>query len=50
MGMMNGWTFEIVDIETVFLYGELGEEIYMKVPEGLGIHLHKKYNEEDCVI
>ena len=32
MGLMYDWTFEIVDIETAFLYGELEEEIYMKVP------------------
>ena len=33
MGLMYGWNFEIVDIETAFLYGELDEEIYMKIPE-----------------
>ena len=50
MVLMNGWTFEIVDIETAFLYGELEEEIYMKVPEGLEIYLQKNYSKKDCVI
>ena len=47
---MHEWDFEIMDIETAFLYGELDEEIYMKVPEGLSVHLNTEYNEEDCVI
>ena len=50
LGMIYEWDFEIVDIETAFLYGELEEEIYMKVPEGLSIYLNVEYNDEDCVI
>ena len=30
-----GLTGKIADIETVFLYGELEEEIYMKCPPGV---------------
>ena len=31
----NNWCADIVDIETDFLYGDLEEEIYMKIPVGL---------------
>ena len=31
----NNWYVESIDIETAFLYGELEEKIYMKVPDGL---------------
>lgn len=34
MMAMYGWSAEIVDIETAFLYGDLEETIFMKVPEG----------------
>ena len=47
---MHDWCFEIVDIETAFLYGELEEEICMKIPEGLSIHSDIEYSEEDCLI
>ena len=35
--IMYGWKAEIVDIETAFLYGELEETIFMKVPVGYEI-------------
>ena len=50
MGLMYDWTFEIVDIKTAFLYGELEEEIYMKVPEGLSIFMGKEFSENECLI
>ena len=28
----NDWHAEIVDVETAFLYGDLDEEVYMKIP------------------
>lgn len=34
---MYGWHAEIVDIETAFLYGDLDETIYMKMPQGYEI-------------
>ena len=46
MGLMYNWDFEIVDIETTFLYGELEEEIYMKLPEGLSIYLGKEIDND----
>ena len=34
MMLLHGWLAEIVDVETAFLYGELEEQIFMKVPDG----------------
>ena len=34
MMLYHGWDSEIVDPEKVFLYGNLEEEIYMKIPSG----------------
>jgi Reverse transcriptase (RNA-dependent DNA polymerase) len=33
--LMRGLQASIVDVETVFLYGNLQEEIYMNIPEGM---------------
>ena len=32
-----GWIGEIVNVETAFLYDELEEEIYLKIPTGLDV-------------
>ena len=50
MGLKYKWDFEIVDIETAFLYGELEEEIYMKIPEGLSTFLDTEIDIGDCLI
>ena len=34
MWVMYGWSAEIIDNETAFLYGDLEVEIYLKIPEG----------------
>ena len=40
-----GYLTKIVNIETVFLYGDLEEEIYMECPQGM---LNVK--KDDCII
>ena len=31
----HDWEFRQIDVKTTYLYGELDEEVYMEVPEGL---------------
>ena len=50
MGLKYRWDFEIIDIATAFLYGELEEENYMKIPEGLSTFLETETNNGDCMI
>jgi hypothetical protein len=40
------WNLEvsIVDVETVFLHGEIQEEIYMNIPEGMS------YDSKHCLL
>ena len=35
LNMLMNWNADLIDIETVFLHGEMGEVIYMNLPEGL---------------
>ena len=44
------WEAEIIDIETVFLYRNVDEEIYLKIPDGYKKYTSKKINENDCLI
>ena len=44
------WEAEIIDIEIAFLYGNLEEEIYLKIPDGYKKCTSKKINESDCII
>ena len=46
----NNWEADIVDIETTFLYGELEEEIYIKVPEGLETYLDTMFGPDHCFL
>lgn len=48
--MLHGWIAEIVDIETAFLYGELEEEIFIKIPDGYEtvVKEDKIDRNEDC--
>ena len=42
----NNWEADIVDIETAFLYGDLEEKIYIKVPEGLEKYLDTMFGPD----
>ena len=48
--LSNNWDADIVDIETAFLYGDLDEEIYMKIPEGLTEFLQEDFDQDDCFV
>ena len=52
LALMNEWECEIVDVETAFLYGELDEEIFMKIPTGLNEFMseegREEYSDEEC--
>ena len=50
MLLENDWEAYIVDIETAFLYGELEDEIYLKIPEGLDEYLEKEFVKDDCFV
>ena len=49
MWAMYDWSAEIIDIETAFLYGDLEEEIYFKIPEGYEEYKEKGL-EDKCLI
>ena len=44
------WDADIVDVETAFLYGDLEEEIYMNIPEGLNEFGKEKYDDKTCFV
>ena len=48
--LANGWDADIVDIETAFLYGDLEEEIYMKIPEGYADYLETEFDDNTCLL
>ena len=50
MWMKYGWEAEIIDIETAFLYRNLREEIYFKIPDGYKKYTSKKSDKNDCII
>ena len=50
LALMNNWDMEIIDIVTAFLYGDLEETIFMKIPAGLDEYLQTTFDEDDCVI
>ena len=46
----NNWDADIVDIEIAFLYGDLNEEIYLKIPEGLDTYMNAIFDTDDCFV
>ena len=48
--LLNGWHSEIVDIETAFLYGDLDEEIYMTIPEGIENVTGERPRDDEALI
>ena len=49
MWAMYGWSAEIIDSETAFLYGDLEEEIYLKKTEGYSEYKGEHF-ERKCVL
>ena len=43
--LVNGWDSEIIDVETAFLYGDLENVIYIKIPEGLNLYLRQEFKK-----
>ena len=50
MSMVWKFQLEIVDVETDFLYGDLDEEIYMKMPIGIQEILSEADYLDNCVV
>ena len=50
IGLFNGWIMEIVDVETAFLYGDLEEEIFMRIPEGMDLFTGKSYEADEALL
>ena len=48
--LTNGWGEDIINVETTFLYGDLEEEIFMKIPEGLNKFLDTEFKADDCLL
>ncbi len=45
--LIHNYEAEIIDVETAFLYGNLEEKIYMKIPDGLSNYV--QVSNEDCL-
>jgi Reverse transcriptase (RNA-dependent DNA polymerase) len=46
--LTNEWSSKTIDVETAFLYGNLMEEIYMTIPNGLEEYLNQQLSD-NCV-
>jgi Reverse transcriptase (RNA-dependent DNA polymerase) len=44
----NSWANKTIDVETAFLYGNLTDEIYMTIPNGLEEYLNQQLSNK-CV-
>ncbi|KAG7353397.1 reverse transcriptase RNA-dependent DNA polymerase [Nitzschia inconspicua] len=47
--VQNNWDSEVVDVTTAFLYGDMEEQVFMKMPEGLDLVEIGWNIDEDCV-
>ena len=50
MMLANRRDANIIDVETAFLYGDLDEEIYMKILEGLAEYQDTEFNNDNCLV
>ena len=48
--MIENLKGKVVDIDNVFLNGDLEHEIYMKIPEGYDEGINPRVDKEDCLI
>ena len=48
MKKRKGWCSKLIDVESAFLYGDLEEEIYMTLPQGLSEFLERDMSENCC--
>jgi hypothetical protein len=48
--LARGWENEVLDITTAFLYGDMEEEVYMKLPKGNEMIENGWNSDEDCVM
>jgi hypothetical protein len=48
--LARGWENEVMDIATAFLYADMEEEVYMKLPKGIDMIENGGNSDEDCVM
>jgi hypothetical protein len=46
--LKNNWSMELIDIEMAFLYGDLDEEIFLKIPLGYN-EVIEQTDKQDCL-
>jgi Reverse transcriptase (RNA-dependent DNA polymerase)/Zinc knuckle len=45
----EGWTIDVIDVETAFLNADLEEEVYIKIPDGYQQFTGKLYQHDDVL-
>jgi hypothetical protein len=46
--LIRGWESEVIDVTTGFLYGDMEEEVYMQLPQGIDTIFTKWDKARDC--